>query len=66
MRKYNIRVLIVELIYHVQHHSFTALLCDMLQTKTAYIRSSLAPSYQGNQLGLSQLASHVGLLGVFQ
>ena len=57
MCKYNIRLLIVKLIYHVPHHSVTAFLCDMLQTKTAYLLSSLDPSYQDNQLGLSQLAS---------
>ena len=56
----------VELIHHVPHHSITTILCDMLQTKIAYILSSLALSYQDNQLGLSQLASHVGLLGVSQ
>ena len=66
MCKYNIRLLIVELIYDAPHHSVTTLLCDMLQTKTAYILSSLALSYQDNQLGLSQLTSHVGLLEVFQ
>ena len=40
MCKYNIGLQIVELIYHVQHHSITAL-----------ILSSLAPSYQSNQFG---------------
>ena len=40
MCKYNIGLQIVELIYHVPHHSITAL-----------ILSSLAPSYQGNQFG---------------
>ena len=64
MYKYNTRLLMVELIHHVPHHSITTILCDMLQTKIAYILSSLALSYQDNQLGLSQLASHVGLLGV--
>ena len=38
MCKYNIRLQIVELIYHVPHHSITAL-----------ILGSLAPSYQDNQ-----------------
>ena len=66
MCKYNIKLLIVELIYRVPHHRITTLLCDMLQTKIAYTLSSLAPSYQDNQLGLSELASHVDLLVVFR